>query len=200
MHQKTLMFDIGGVLLETSGKEGLLRLLDASADRVDALERWLASPAVQRFERGHMHAGEFADAFIEEWNLQVSREEFLADFSTWVIGYYPGVEELLKSLRSTYKMVCLSNANEIHWPHCKRIEGHFDRMFASHQTGFVKPDRETFEFVLSELGEKPENIYFFDDLASNVEAARALGINAFQVNGFSELQQILRKEMLHPAQ
>ena len=48
------------------------------------------------------------------------------------------------------------------------------------------------QVVLRALAVTPGQIRFFDDSRSNVEAARALSIPAFQVTGFAELQRRLR--------
>ncbi|WIX80989.1 HAD family phosphatase [Amycolatopsis carbonis] len=42
----------------------------------------------------------------------------------------------------------------------------------------AKPDAEIFRLLLEKLGAKPEECLFFDDRESNVEGARAVGIQA----------------------
>jgi putative hydrolase of the HAD superfamily len=63
-------------------------------------------------------------------------------------------------------------------------------------TGHLKPGREAYEHALEALGVPASDVYFFDDLAPNVEAARAAGINAFQVSGVPALAARLREEGL----
>jgi putative hydrolase of the HAD superfamily len=73
----------------------------------------------------------------------------------------------------------------------------FDYCFASHLTGFMKPDREAYEHALRELEVAPNSVYFFDDLLPNVAAARSVGINAFCVRGFADVLAVLRAQGLH---
>lgn len=73
----------------------------------------------------------------------------------------------------------------------------FDFALSSHQIGHVKPDVEAFAYLLAEAGALPQDLYFFDDLQPNVEAAKALGMNAIRVEGISALKVALKKEGLH---
>ena len=50
-----------------------------------------------------------------------------------------------------------------------------------------------FQWTLSALRLKPEAVVFFDDSADNVSAAREVGVDAFQVAGFTELRACLIK-------
>jgi putative hydrolase of the HAD superfamily len=56
----------------------------------------------------------------------------------------------------------------------------FDRTFYSWEIGAQKPDRRYFEAIVSALPFSAEQMLFLDDRETNVEAARAVGINAAQ--------------------
>jgi len=80
MHrQKVILFDLGGVLIGVTGRITLRALLPHLSDH-DVLERWVESPAVNRFERGQMDARQFAGEFIEEWQLRLSQADFIDSF------------------------------------------------------------------------------------------------------------------------
>jgi len=67
-----------------------------------------------------------------------------------------------------------------------------DRYYFSDELGQVKPDREIFEYVIHDLDVPPRRIAFFDDTPVNVEAAREVGITAFEVDGLAELESQLQ--------
>jgi len=194
---KVLIFDLGGVLVENSGREALTALLSKDVQSRDVRLRWLASSIVQRFERGHISADEFASGLVKEWNLKLDPLEFLQTFATWPKGFFPGAKELVATLKSRYRVICLSNSNEVHWARFPELATIFDLAFSSHQIGHVKPDREAFEFALTSVGAKPEDVYFFDDLQPNVEAARTIGIRAIQVEGILAVKAALQREGLY---
>ena len=195
--RKVLIFDLGGVLLENTGREKLTSLLPAGTPTGDVRLRWLASSVVQRYERGHISSQDFAANLVREWGIALEPDAFLSHFAQWPKGFYPGAKELLQELRREHTVVCLSNSNEVHWARFPEIASLFDHAFSSHQIGHVKPDREAFACVLAATRAQPEDTWFFDDLQPNVDAARALGINALQVEGMEELLAALRGEMLH---
>jgi putative hydrolase of the HAD superfamily len=85
----------------------------------------------------------------------------------------------------------------VHWARFPELPELFDSIFASHLTGFLKPDPEAFEHVLRELDVRANAVWFFDDLLQNVEAARKVGIRAVQVRTFAEVEPALRAEGLH---
>ena len=193
---KVVMFDLGGVLVENTGAAGLAAMLPAPLEPDELWRKWLGSPAVQAFERGLTAPEAFAAAFIDEWRLGLEPAAFLEAFADWPRGLYEGAEALLRELKGRHRLACLSNTNALHWRRLPQLPGLLDWCFLSHQTGFVKPDREAFEHALVRLGAAPREVYFFDDLLPNVSAARELGINAFQVADFAAIEPILRREGL----
>jgi putative hydrolase of the HAD superfamily len=54
----------------------------------------------------------------------------------------------------------------------------FDVLVWSYQLGIAKPDPAIYRYTLVQLGARPEETLFIDDKIANVEAARALGIQA----------------------
>jgi putative hydrolase of the HAD superfamily len=195
---RVVIFDLGGVLVKSAGREALLALVPHLRDEKLVLERWVNSPAVGLFERGRFSPQEFAAMFVREWGLQVGSSEFLANFAGWLRGLYPEAESLVLALRAKYRVGCLSNTNAVHWAELTDVQRLFDFCFASHLTGHMKPDHAAYEHALLELDAAPQSVYFFDDLATNVAAARSLGINAFQVKGAAEAKVAARAAGLLP--
>ncbi|MGR8931684.1 MAG: HAD family hydrolase [Gammaproteobacteria bacterium] len=191
-----LLFDLGGVLIESSVFEQLKHLLHEPEDDTEIKERWLKSPVVRQFESGKISAAEFAERFIAEWNLPCSSETFLEAFATWPRNFFPGAKEALLDWRQSYKVACLSNSNPLHKERFGDLHDLFDVTLFSHLLGAVKPDREIFQRALEECGVEPYEVYFFDDSPANVCAAQQFGIKAFCVDGFESVQHLLRSEGL----
>lgn len=193
---RVILFDLGGVLIENTGEKGLTALLPYDLDRQDLWDRWLASGAVRQFERGRIPPEMFAAQFIEEWRLTIGPSEFLESFATWPRGLFDGAKTLVRNLRARHRVACLSNTNAVHWARFPDLPELFDSSFVSHLTGLVKPDPEAYEHVLRELDVQADAVVFFDDLLQNIDAARAVGINAVQVRGFADVEPALRAEGL----
>jgi putative hydrolase of the HAD superfamily len=67
----------------------------------------------------------------------------------------------------------------------------FDVLVWSYQLRMAKPDPAIYLHVLKELGTRAEETLFIDDKLVNVEAARALGIQAIQFSSVEKLREDL---------
>jgi len=181
-----VLFDLGGVLVELRGVPAMMTLLNNRVSIEELWRLWLESPTVRRFESGRATPAEFAEELIREMSLPIGPEEFTAYFQSWLAGLYPGALELVRSVPSRFTRATLSNTSQLHWQRLMtefQLEQAFDRHFASHLTGKMKPDREAFQNVLDTLDCKPESVFFLDDNTLNVEAARRIGMQSVQVHG-----------------
>jgi len=191
---QVVLFDVGGVLVELSGVPTMLAWMNNSVS-VDELWRlWLGSPVVRQYETGRATTAEFASQIVREMQLPVSEQEFLTAFTAWPRGLLPGALDVVHSVPAPYKRATLCNTCGLHWPRVMKemeLEHAFDHHFASHLTGKIKPDEEAFLHVTTTLNCKPSEIFFLDDNALNVEAARKVGMHAAQVKGPAEAREAL---------
>jgi putative hydrolase of the HAD superfamily len=67
----------------------------------------------------------------------------------------------------------------------------FDVLVWSYQLGVAKPDPAIYLHTLAELGVEAGETLFIDDKQDNVEAARALGIQAIQFSSVERLREEL---------
>jgi len=191
-----VLFDLGGVLVEMIGVPTMLSWTSNKYDEDKLWEVWLKSPAVRSFETGCSTAEQFADEIIMEMDLPVERTEFVNAFSQWPGGLYPDVSDLIQKLRKHFTLACFSNSNELHWPKLMMemgLDDMFDFHFASHLMGKLKPDQDSFEYVLQRLGCKASSVLFLDDNEINVRTARKVGMEAHRVRGPFEIKQIFKK-------
>ena len=193
---RVLLFDLGGVLVELNN---LSTLIDLNSDELPINKLWsdwLSSPAARAFEMGISTKEQFADNYIEEMNLPIKRNEFLKAFTQLPKGLYPDADRLIERCRNRYFIACLSNTNALHWQrltHEMGIDTMFDQHFASHLTGKLKPDRESFEHVLQSLNCNPSAILFLDDNEINVKAAKSVGMIAYRAEGAQNAENILEE-------
>ena len=189
-----ILFDLGGVLIELAGVERMLAWSPSLGTTDELWRRWLGSPAVRGYETGRTDRHAFADAIVAEFGLPVARDAFLAEFAWWPKTLHPGARDLLAALAPRYTLASLSNTNELHWDRFERdwsLPAMFHHNFPSYAVGKLKPDAEYFEHVLDALGVDAANALFVDDNRINVDAARAVGLQARHVQGFDELAPAL---------
>jgi putative hydrolase of the HAD superfamily len=189
-----LLFDLGGVLIELAGVDRMLELCSDTLSVDELWARWIASESVRSFETGRAGADEFGAAMLAEFGLSIAATQFLEEFTTWPRRVFPGGYELLDRLSATYRLVCLSNTNALHWPRvCGELglARYFEHAFASHLIGMLKPDVEIFQHVIERLGVAPGRILFLDDNRLNVEAAQSVGMVARRAAGLAEVRAAL---------
>ena len=64
---------------------------------------------------------------------------------------------------------------------------HFEYKFLSYKIGHLKPEPEIYKYVIDNTPFPKEELFFIDDLKSNVESARSEGIDSVQYFDYDEL-------------
>ena len=64
---------------------------------------------------------------------------------------------------------------------------HFEYKFLSYNIGHLKPEPEIYHHVIDNIPFPKEELFFIDDLKSNVESARSEGIDSVQYSDYDEL-------------
>jgi putative hydrolase of the HAD superfamily len=188
-----VLFDLGGVLIDFGGVDAMKELARIDDDEL-LWHRWLSCPWVRRFECGDCSNADFATGMVDEWELDVTPDDFLDQFESWLGGPLPGAEALVDEVRRTHPAGCLSNTNALHWDRNFvrwPILDAFDFRFLSFQLGIVKPDRALFERVAELLPVDPGRVLFLDDNLVNVEGAQSVGFLAARVRGVDEARRAL---------
>lgn len=186
-----VLFDMGGVLVELGS---LPELLGSTIDAERFWPRWLSSPAVRHFERGHCSPDEFAAGAVEDLDLGISPETFLVNFSRFPRGLFPGAAELVAELSTTVEIGVLSNTNQLHWetqPDASVLQAMIARSYLSYRLGEVKPDEALYRLVLDDLDRPAGEVLFLDDNQINVAGARAVGMQAETVKGPGQARSML---------
>lgn len=194
---KAFIFDLGNVIVpfETDAKRKALRKMapHASFEITDSV---LLSEEMRLFERGLISKTDFFD-FVKK--ILVSEAVF-EDFSAhWNGIFLPQAilsEDFIGALAAKYKMLILSDTDEIHFEFIRRnfpVLRFFDEFVLSYEAGVLKPAPEIFEIAVRRAGCRAEECFFTDDLEKNVEAAARLGISAVRFESAKQFENHLRK-------
>jgi len=181
------IFDMGNVIIDIDFKRVLGVWSHLSGTPLATLtERFKMGEVFQQHERGEISDEQFAADLCDEMGIALSFEQFSAGWHAVFVGLRPEVITLFQKLREEgHHVVVLSNTNRLHldfWPqHYPEIEANTDAMYLSQNLGMRKPEPEIFQHVLEKEGFTADQAVFFDDVAENIEAARAAGIEAVWV-------------------
>jgi HAD superfamily hydrolase (TIGR01509 family) len=107
----------------------------------------------------------------------------------------PGISAALAQAAARMPLYAFSNSNPAHaacWPDRYAAPlAHFRKVFVSSTIGLRKPDAAAFQFVVDEIGVPAGRVVFFDDSLSNVEGARACGLQAVHVTSHADVARTL---------
>ncbi len=178
---KAIIFDIGNVILRTTDLEPRRKWERRFGLPEWSLEKMFFNSAVGMAAQVGKASSDDVWAHVLQ-TLGIDSSELPAlkhDF--WVGDTWDhDLLALIRALRPRYKTAILSNAMPDARVNLREHinDGAFDVIVFSGEEGIKKPDAEIFRRVLARLGVLPEEAIFVDDLPANVEAARALGMNA----------------------
>lgn len=190
-----LIFDFGNVVAFFDYRKAcdvLGRPLGLSGEALLELARTRNFVSIlQQYESGAITAEAFSALFCELVGLDMTHQEFAAAWSDifWLNEPMARLVEFLKG--EGYRLVLGSNTNALHAAQFQRqfakTLAHFDHLVLSHEVGHLKPSAEFYYACAAAAGQEPASCLFIDDLAENVEGAKAAGLSALQFTEFPKL-------------
>lgn len=194
MNAPTLVFDLGGVVVPWVGFEAIAEMTGLSREIID--HRFGSDPALSQFETGRSGVDAFCHALPDAYDLDLDPAEVPALWNSWVRPPFPGVVEAIRALNATHRTACLSNTNALHWEHLQTFfstDALFDVPMASHILQRAKPDPAIYAAAQKQLGAEPADIWFFEDTARNLDAARDAGWTVYPVDRAHGVLPVLRE-------
>ncbi|WP_194768545.1 HAD family hydrolase [Tamlana sp. I1] len=188
---KTLIFDFGNVFINLDiegAKKNAFEVLeiDSFSEEITAFNSF--------YEQGLISTAEFLDFYAENFP-KLSKEDII-DVWNAMLKHFPKHRlEFLQTLKASgkYKLILLSNTNELHIDYIKQnvnffddFKKCFDKFYLSHEIHLAKPNYDIFEFVLKENKLIPEECLFIDDNKENIISANALKIKTWHINPETE--------------
>jgi putative hydrolase of the HAD superfamily len=149
----------------------------------------------QQHEKGEISDAEFFAALRALLGVELSDAQFLEGWNEIFAGEMPGIAPLLQRAAQRLPLYAFSNTNAAHVEHFSEIYagvlGHFREIFLSSAIGLRKPDAAAYDHVVKAIGVPASRIVFFDDLAENIDGARAYGLTAVHVTSPDDVAHAL---------
>jgi HAD superfamily hydrolase (TIGR01509 family) len=181
-----LLFDLGRVVLDIDfNKVVACWAGHAGCEPAHLVGRFSPDDVWRRHERGEIDDGEFFAALRASLGIEITDTQFLEGWNAIFTGEMPGIAPLLSRAAKRLPLYAFSNTNRSHVEHFSKayadVLGHFSEIFLSSTIGLRKPDAAAYDHVVQAIGVPASRIVFFDDLAENIEGARARGLTAVHV-------------------
>ncbi|MBD1261751.1 HAD family phosphatase [Maribacter polysiphoniae] len=193
----TIIFDLGGVLIDWNPKYLYRDVFDGDEEKVD----WFLNTICTYNWNMEHDAGRplkvGTDLLIKEF----------PEYESWIRLYYDewprmlggpisGTVAILKQLKQkeTYNLLALTNwSNETFPVALERFEflNDFEGIVVSGDENTRKPHKEIYEITLDRYRITPEKAVFIDDNIDNVEAANQMGITGIHFKNPDQLHSEL---------
>ncbi len=178
---KYFLFDIGHVLVDFDFQDFLNEIARQSSRPLEPLSEqdYVMHDAV---ETGNISDEEWVEYLNKAKGLSWSRDDLVALWSRMFKVNGTGRALFLDAVEAGIPVYALSNIAKLHMDAIEaNWKGYFDGaegLFLSYEIGVRKPDPEIYEHAVERLGVPAGQCFFIDDRLENVEAARAIGIEA----------------------
>jgi putative hydrolase of the HAD superfamily len=193
---RAILFDLGGVVLDVDFDRAIQAWARHSRLPVEQVRAaFHFDLPYQQHETGQLEAESYFAHLRQLLALECGTGPVKAGFNAIFPGEIEETVKLLDAVRTHVPCYAISNTNAVHIAEIHRafprLLPRFRQVFTSHEIGFRKPHPAAFRHVLAAIGVAAAEVLLFDDLAPNVEAARALGMQAVLVTAPADVREAL---------
>ncbi len=189
----TVVFDLGGVLVDWDPRYLLRKVMPG---REAEMETILADVLNQQWNLERDSGDSWPDAIT---HLKVAYPQWADIFDIYterwaetLVGSHEDTVAILSELKERgTPLYALSNwsGEMFHYAEEKYDWlSWFDGVVVSGRVHLVKPDREMFDYLLDTYGLASEDVFFVDDHAPNIVAARSYGIRSHHFTDAARLR------------
>jgi putative hydrolase of the HAD superfamily len=194
------MVDLGNVLINFNHWIAANKFAKFSSRNLDDIYNLLFdSPFTSSFEVGAIKPEAFFLAMKEELGMSIDYNRFLPIWNEifFLTSDNVQVYQLVRTLKERFKVIMISNINQLHFEYLKenfRIFDPFDKIILSYEVGVRKPHPKIYTVALDQCAVSNHEAFYIDDRLDLVEAASRLGIRGVQFKSFELLKRNLEDE------
>lgn len=198
MGARVAVFDFGKVIVDWDPARAVAHLFETRDEARTALERMGFGSWNVEQDRGRPWEDGFLAAPDER-----AREVFRAYRDRIDVAHepaVPGTAALIERLHAEgVPLYGLTNGTALSAAATRRhhpVVAHMRDVVVSAEQGVMKPERAIYDILLSRIGRPAREVAFVDDVAANVEGARAAGMRGHRFTGAAGLEAFLLDEGL----
>lgn len=193
----TLIFDLGGVIVDLDWNQCIRNFEKIGINDMEKLvSTTLQKGFVLDYEMGLTSDDQFRTEIRKYAVSEVTDDQIDYAWTSLLVGIPAEKLDLLMELRKKYKVLMLSNTNNLSFRFSEkmfevngyRITDFFDKCYLSYEMKLAKPSAEIFVALLADAGLKAEECLFLDDGIHNINTASELGFQTEYIEPFSSVK------------
>ncbi len=193
---KTIIFDIGRVLVDWNWEEYLRGLFDG--DTATAVgEAYFMHPDYNEFDRGVLSTEEILQRFIKTApHLESEIRLCFSRMGETVVQREFSIPWIKELRAKGYQVLFLSNYSyqmrELN-PEALSFVEYMDGGVFSCDVKKIKPDRDIFECIIEKYNLDPKECIFIDDNCNNIATANSIGIHGITFESYNQVREEMEK-------
>ncbi len=190
---KNIIFDLGGVILDIDESIVYKELEKMGIKTSELTHNKEFMEIMSKFDIGVYTAPTFRKKMKALLGQEkMTDQKFDSIWNAMLLDIPRERIEAIEQVKKHYKIFLMSNTNVIHYDlYVRDLQlrfgyNEFDELFNKSYFSFAehleKPDPRFFELILDHEHLLPEETLFIDDTATNIKAAKTLGINTYHIS------------------
>jgi HAD superfamily hydrolase (TIGR01509 family) len=191
----SVLFDLGNVLAYIDFDAFWKSLGCLEQRQVQLFKNGYASWTA-RYEHGYIATGEYLEGLRSVFDGRFTQERLTEAFENIILDPVEGMSAIVEKVARTRRTGLVSNTNEIHYalslrrfPVLKFLPQHY----LSFRLHAMKPAKEFYDAILDDRMADASEILFIDDLAENIDGARAAGMQGLKFESPMRLEAHLHE-------
>lgn len=199
---KNIVFDLGGVIINLDIPKTISEFNKLSIKPFESIYTQLQqSPIFDLFDKGQISESDFFLQLKDHLKEGVTDAQMKEAWNAMLLDFPIHRLQLLRALKSNYRIFLLSNTNETHIAQLEsdlykehgyeNLEPFFEKVYYSCRIGMRKPDSEIFEFVLNQNNLNAHETIFIDDSPQHVAGAINTGIKSYLLQKDKDVKDLV---------
>ena len=197
-HVTTVIFDLGGVIVDLDWELCIRNFENLGINNMhNLINTTLQRGFILDYEMGQISDEQFREEIRKNATLKVTDEQIDYAWTSLLVGIPAEKLDLLMELRKKYKVLMLSNTNNLSFRFSlemftvggRQVDDYFDKCYLSYMMRLAKPSPEIFLALLQDAGLKAEECLFLDDGIHNIQAAEKLGFNVQFIKPYTSVNE-----------
>lgn len=204
---KNIILDLGGVIINLDIPKTISAFNLIAPSNFETIYTQLQqTPLFDEFDKGLISEEDFFKGLNKALQVNCTQQQLINAWNAMLLDFPQHRLDLLKKLKTNYRLFLLSNTNETHVTEFEKqlqqvngyqnLEPFFEKVYYSCRMGMRKPDVEIFEQVLKENNLNASETVFIDDTIHHINGALKAGINAYLLPKNKELEDLLKELLL----